>query len=117
MSKYLQGHGIISTRSAPYAPQQNGIVERMNRSLVEIIRVLLKSSGLINKFWAEALQCTVDIRNNKMNSSFNGITPFTALTGRVTDLHRFCIFDCLVCMHVPDQGRKMLEASQRKVYC
>ena len=38
---FLQSHGIISQRSCPFTPQQNGVAERKNRHLLDVVRTLL----------------------------------------------------------------------------
>ena len=53
--RFCQEHGIIHQTSALYTPQQNGIVERKNRTMKEIINVMLISSGLPQNLWGEAL--------------------------------------------------------------
>ena len=54
---YLSKHGIQHQKTVPYTPQQNGVVERKNRTLVEMARCMLYSKGLLKKFWAEAICC------------------------------------------------------------
>lgn len=51
---FLKQNGIIHQTSFPYAPEQNGVAERINRTLVERIRCMLIDSGLDERFWAEA---------------------------------------------------------------
>jgi hypothetical protein len=45
---------------APYSPEQNGVAERMNRTIQEWIVFMLHHSGLTNGFWAEALSRKYD---------------------------------------------------------
>ena len=72
MQEYLEEHGIRAERTAPYTPEQNGIAERMNRTLMEMVRTLLKQSGLDERFWVEALMFAVDVRNNCATKSLGG---------------------------------------------
>ena len=51
-------HGISHEFSAPITPQQNGVVERKNRVLLDMGRVMLHSAGLTPNFWAEAISTT-----------------------------------------------------------
>jgi len=53
--EYLQQKGILSQRSCPYTPQQNGMAERKNRYLHDITRSLLLQASVPSRFWAEAL--------------------------------------------------------------
>ncbi|KAJ9562026.1 hypothetical protein OSB04_007186 [Centaurea solstitialis] len=54
--EYLTSVGITHNFSAPRTPQQNGVVERKNRTLVEAARRMLNASGLPLTFWAEAVE-------------------------------------------------------------
>ena len=47
---FLSKHGIQHQKTVPYTPQQNGVTERKNRTLVEMARCMLYSKGLIKKF-------------------------------------------------------------------
>jgi transposase InsO family protein len=55
----LQQKGIISQRSCPYTPQQNGLAERKNHHLLDMVRTLLLESSVPPKFWVEALSTAV----------------------------------------------------------
>ena len=48
---YFQSTGIIHEVTTPYTPQQNGVAKRKNRTLTEIINVMLSKSGLSEGFW------------------------------------------------------------------
>ena len=51
---FLSTNGLIHQTSCSDTPQQNGVAERMNRTLLEKVRCMLSNSGLSNDFWAEA---------------------------------------------------------------
>ncbi|GJX88992.1 zinc finger, CCHC-type containing protein [Tanacetum coccineum] len=52
---YFQSVGIIHQTTAPYTPQQNGVSERKNRALKEMVNSMLSYSGLSEGFWGEAI--------------------------------------------------------------
>jgi len=56
-------HGIIHEFSSPNTPQQNGVVERKNRTLQEMARTLIHENNLTKHFWAEAVNTTCYVRN------------------------------------------------------
>ncbi|KAK1631316.1 hypothetical protein QYE76_005631 [Lolium multiflorum] len=53
---FCDEHGIKHFTTAPYSPQQNGVVERRNQTVVEMARSLLKSMGMPAVFWGEAMK-------------------------------------------------------------
>ena len=52
LNLFLSKHGIRHQKTIPYTPQQNGLTERKNKTLVEMARCMLYSKGLHKKFWA-----------------------------------------------------------------
>ncbi|GKA23743.1 zinc finger, CCHC-type containing protein [Tanacetum coccineum] len=52
---YFQSVGIIHETTAPYTPQQNGVSERKNKALKEMVNSMLSYSGLSEGFWGEAI--------------------------------------------------------------
>ena len=62
-SDYLKAQGIRHQLIVPKNPEQNGVAERLNRTLVKSVRSMLTDTQLLHKFWAEALSTTVFLRN------------------------------------------------------
>ena len=60
---YLLENGIISQLSAPGMPQQNGVAERRNQTLLDMIRSMMSFSGLPISFWGYALDTAMYILN------------------------------------------------------
>ena len=58
VEEFLDEEGIKHEFSAPYTPQQNGIVERKNRTLIETARTMLDEYKIPDSFWAEAINTT-----------------------------------------------------------
>ncbi|BBG92903.1 transposable element gene [Prunus dulcis] len=67
--KFCEEMGIKHEFSAPITPQQNGVVERKNRVLVEMARVMLNSKNLAKHFWAEAVSTACYISNRSFGST------------------------------------------------
>lgn len=53
-NEFCKNEGIVRHRTVKYTPQQNGVAERMNRTLLERARCMLSNAGLSKDFWAEA---------------------------------------------------------------
>lgn len=50
---FLEQNGTIHETTVPYTPEQNGVKDRVNRTLIEKTRCLLQDSGLNNQFWGK----------------------------------------------------------------
>lgn len=62
--------------SAPYSPQQNGVVERRNQMVVAMARSLLKARKVPAEFWGEAVVTTIYLLNRAPTKSLSGKTPY-----------------------------------------
>ena len=60
---YLKSEGVRHELTVPKTPEQNGVAERLNRTLVEAVRSMLIDANLPHKFWAEALSTAVYLKN------------------------------------------------------
>ena len=84
--KLLENAGIERRLTVPRTPQQNGVAERMNRTLVDMARCLMLQSGLTPMFWADAVAAACYIRNRCPSSSINDKTPYEKWRGELPDL-------------------------------
>lgn len=77
---YFEESGIIWESSVPNAQQQNGLVERLMRTIVEGARAQIVDSGLPLKLWAESISTKVYLRIRSPSSAVQDktITPFQA---------------------------------------
>nr|GEY31358.1 zinc finger, CCHC-type [Tanacetum cinerariifolium] len=62
-TKYCKENGIARQLTAPYSPQQNGVVERRNRIVISTTRSMMKAMKLPLTFWAKAVRHAIYIRN------------------------------------------------------
>lgn len=62
-NSYFEQEGIIRHFTAPYTPQQNEVMERRNRTVVEIARSYLKEMGVPSILWGEAVRHSVYVLN------------------------------------------------------
>jgi len=73
---FLHHKGIVSQCSCPYTPQQNGVAERKNRHLLDVVRILLLESYVPSKFWVEALSTAVYLINRLPSQVLNFDSPY-----------------------------------------
>lgn len=72
---YLRKEGIRNQLTVPKCPEQNGVAEHLNRTLMEMVRSMLSVFKLPQTFWAEALNTAVYIRNRCPTRAVEGSTP------------------------------------------
>ncbi|BBG97094.1 transposable element gene [Prunus dulcis] len=107
---FLQTHGIISQRSCPSTPQQNGVAERKNRHLLDVVRTLLLESSTPSRFWCEALSTDVHLINRLPSPTLHHNSPFTKLFGRPPSYSNLRTFGCVCYVHLPAHERTKLMA-------
>ncbi|KAI0498664.1 hypothetical protein KFK09_019554 [Dendrobium nobile] len=91
---FCQEIGIEHNFSAPRTPQQNGIAERKNRTLVEAARAMLAEYTLPRYFWAEAVNTACYVLNRVNIRSKLNKTPYELLKGRTPNLSHLHVFGC-----------------------
>ena len=102
---FLAEHGIQHETSAPWTPQQNGLTERMNQTLLGGSCALLEHSGMTKGFWAEAMGTAAHILNRSPRKNLDWRTPYELFYGRAPDISYFRIFGCRAWVF-NDQGKK-----------
>ena len=86
-------NGIVSQLSAPGNPPQNGVAERRNRTLLDMVRSMLSYSSLPVSFWGYDLKTTVDILNVVPSKSISK-TPLELWNGQKPSLRHYRIWGC-----------------------
>ncbi|WVZ05356.1 hypothetical protein V8G54_018702 [Vigna mungo] len=87
-------------RTVVGTPQQNGLAERMNRTILERVRCMLLGSGLSKAFWGEAANTAVYLINRSPSSALNFKTPMEVWSGRPADYSHLRVFGSLAFAHV-----------------
>ena len=119
---YLKSKGIHHELTVPHCPEQNGVAERMNRTLMEMARSMMAHAGLPDKYWAEAVEAAAYIRNRTSTSSIKGSkTPYEVWSGKKPNIEHLKVFGCMAYSHVPDSQRQKLDKKAVKLrfvgYC
>lgn len=91
---YLR-HGITHQTSCRDTPQQNGVVERKHRHLLEVARALSFQSNLPSCFWGECVQTAAYLINRSPLSVLGHISPYEKLCGEPPNLTHLRSFGCL----------------------
>jgi transposase InsO family protein len=94
-ASYCAGEGVARQLTAPYSPQQNGVVERRNQTIVGMARSMMKAKAMPAEFWGEAVSTAVFILNRAPTKSLKGTTPFEAWHGRKPDVSFLRTFGCV----------------------
>jgi hypothetical protein len=113
---FLRKEGIQAEPSAPYTPQQNGISERCNRTVMDPARSMLKHAGMPNSFWADAVKVAVYIKNRVPTRALLDTTPFEAWHGKGNkpDLSHLRVFGSLAYAWTSPALRKKLDDRAKK---
>ena len=112
--EYLRSEGIRHELTVPKSPQQNGVAERLNRTLVEMTRSMLAGSGLPQKLWAETLSTAVYLRNRSPTKAVKEMTPFESFHGKKPYVGRLRVFGCVCYAHIAKDKRKKLDVVARR---
>ncbi|KAJ9545061.1 hypothetical protein OSB04_024768 [Centaurea solstitialis] len=94
IEEYLNSVGITHNFSASRTPQQNGVVERKNRTIVEAARTMLNASGLPLTFWAEAVSTACYTQNRCLVVKRFGKTPYHLMYNTCPNIKFFHVFGC-----------------------
>ncbi|KAL2251634.1 UNVERIFIED_CONTAM: Retrovirus-related Pol polyprotein from transposon TNT 1-94 [Sesamum indicum] len=113
-SELCEKYGIKRHKTTPYTPQQNGVAERMNRTLLNKVRCLLISSGLPKTFWGEALLTAAYLINRSPSVPLFGNIPEKLWSNTDVDLSSLRIFGCSAFCLV--NGDKLDPRSQKCVF-
>ena len=114
MSDILRVSGIKHETTVPYSPQQNGVAERLNRTLVERARSMLMEAKLSPDLWAEAIATAVYLKNRSPTKALSDVTLEEAWIGQKPDLRHLRIFGYRALVKVPDSRRRKWDAKSQK---
>lgn len=112
-AKFCEEQGISRQLTAAYTPQQNGVAERKNRTIMNMVRSMLDGRQVPKEFWPEAANWCIHILNRCPTTALEDKTPSEAWNGFKPDVDYFRVFGCLAHVHIPDQRRSKLDDKSR----
>ena len=112
--QYLVEHGIKHEYTVPKTPEQNGVAERMNRTIVEMARSMLCEAKLPKRFWGEAVSTAVYLRNRSPTVAVKGMTPYQCWSGEKPEVGHLRVFGCVAYAHIPKDERAKFSSKARK---
>ncbi|GKU96244.1 hypothetical protein SLEP1_g9499 [Rubroshorea leprosula] len=111
---FCESNGIKRQLTTAYTPQQNGVCERRNRTIMSMVQSLMSKNSLPKEFWPKAVNWSVDILNRSPTSPLPDLMPEEAWSGRRPAIDYFRIFGCREYAHVPDQKMSKLDDKGEK---
>ena len=116
-SNFCNQNGISMQRTAPYNPEQNGISERLNRTLDTMALCLKEDSGCPDAFWGDAVDYANFIRNRIPSASIMNKSPFELWNGYAPDVNIFRTFGCDAFVIIPASLRKKFGKKLNQLIC
>ena len=105
---------IVHQMTTPYSPQQNGVSERKNRTVMEMVNCMLFEKKLPKLLWAEAVSTSVYLLNRLPTKSVQSKTPIEAWSGVKPFVKHLKVFGSLCYLHVPFIKRGKLDERVEK---
>ncbi|KAH9678583.1 retrovirus-related pol polyprotein from transposon RE1 [Citrus sinensis] len=109
IQQFLKSQGSVHQTTCVGTPQQNGVAERKNRHLLEVVRASLIQAHMPLSYWGEALASASYLINQTLSSSLRFQTPFQVLNDAIMSpnvpnlpLH---VFGCVAFVHLPQQDK------------
>jgi len=111
---FCNENGIYKQLTAPYTPQQNGVAERKNRTIMNMVRSMLSEKRIPKSFWLEVVNWAMHVLNRSPTLAVKNRTPAEAWNGLKPSVAHFRVFGCISHVHVPNHKRVKLDAKSLK---
>uniref|UniRef100_A0A2N9GRJ3 Integrase catalytic domain-containing protein n=1 Tax=Fagus sylvatica TaxID=28930 RepID=A0A2N9GRJ3_FAGSY len=109
----LDSNGTLPHYSCPYTSQQNGRAERKLRHILDVVRTLLISASIPERFWGEAALTAVYTINRIPSPTTHKKSPFELLYDKIPDYSSLRVFGCVCFVSLPSHERNKLEPRSR----
>ena len=112
--KLCRDLGIKRELTTPYNPQQNGVSERKNITIMEESKAMLHDQDLPMHLWVEAVRTTVYVQNRTLHRVLENKTPKEVFSDKKPEFNHLRIFGFSMYIHIPKEKRTKLNPSGRK---
>nr|GEW76248.1 DNA-directed DNA polymerase [Tanacetum cinerariifolium] len=113
-NKFCEDNGIRRFLTAPYSLQQNGVVERKNSYILNMVQSMLKTKKMPKEFWVEAVDCAVCLLNRCLSKSLDNKTPQESWNGLKPTVSHLRVFGSIAYVHLPSRRRLKLDDRSEK---
>jgi hypothetical protein len=111
---YYSYHGIRREKTVPVTPQENGVLERMNRAIMERARTMRLHAGYPLQLWGDSVDIVFYLINIGPSSSLDDGIPEEAWTGKKVNYSFLKNFGCEAFVHIDKENRTNLEEKSKK---
>ena len=108
--EFCKTQGIRRKLTTAYTPQQNGVAERKNRTILNMVRCLLEEKKMPKMFWPDTVKWTCYLLNRSPTSAVKNKTPEECWSGDKPTIEHIRVFGCIGNVHVPAARRLKLDA-------
>ncbi|RVX07481.1 Retrovirus-related Pol polyprotein from transposon TNT 1-94 [Vitis vinifera] len=112
-NEYCVAQGIRMEKTIPRTPQQNGVAERMNRTLNERARSMRLHAGLPKTFWANAVSTVAYLINQGPSVPMEFRLPKEVWSGKEVKFSHLKVFSCVSYVHIDSDARSKLDAKSK----
>lgn len=113
--EFCVSKGITYHLTVPYTPQQNGVSERMNRTLTEMARTMVASAKLDKSMWGEAVLTSTYLINRLPTKALSNITPYEMWHGKKPKISHIKVFGSTAYVHDKTKRAKFDEKSYKAI--
>lgn len=108
VEKNVHDVGTRMEFTTAYTPEENGVAERFNRTIIQMTRVMLMQAQLPQSFWREAA-VTANYLRNILPGGQNDQSPNELWNGYKPEVSHIRTFECVVHVHIPSETRAKLD--------
>ncbi|CAN0839525.1 Retrovirus-related Pol polyprotein from transposon TNT 1-94 [Linum grandiflorum] len=110
LQDYYKSTGIQFQQSCLGVSEQNGLVERKHRHVLDLARALLLESGVPPTFWVETVHTVIHLINRQVSPVLGNETPYQALYSKLPNYSLLRVFGCLCFVLLPPHERTKLQS-------